>query len=93
LDPLSDYLEGDAGEDVCKLIEEHLEGCEKCRMHVDSMKRVITLYRRWRDDGIPEDVSIRLQTRLAEEAGLKKASGKKGGRPKTKGAHKPKPRS
>jgi hypothetical protein len=84
LDPLSDYLEGDAGRDVCKMIEEHLDSCEKCRMHVDNMKRVITLYKRWRGDAIPEDVSIRLRNRLADEAGRrageKKAGPRKGGK-------------
>lgn len=67
LDPLSDYLEGEAGMDVCRMIEEHLDGCEKCRMHVDNMRRIITLYKRWRDDTIPEDVSIRLRDRIAKE--------------------------
>lgn len=91
LDPLSDYLEGEAGQKVCTMIEEHLLGCERCRMHVDSMKLVITLYKKWRDDTIPKDVSIRLRDRLAEEArrlgGAKRARGSakaKAGKPRAK---------
>jgi predicted anti-sigma-YlaC factor YlaD len=67
LDALSDYLEGDAGRGVCRAIEEHLEGCERCRMHIDAMKKVITMYKRWRTDPIPEDVSMRLQNVFARE--------------------------
>jgi predicted anti-sigma-YlaC factor YlaD len=68
LGSLSDYLEGDVGKKVCAEIEEHLDGCERCRMHVDSMRKVITLYKRWRDDTIPKDVSIRLKNVIANEA-------------------------
>jgi hypothetical protein len=88
LDPLSDYLEGEAGQKVCAMIEEHLQGCEKCRMHVDSMKLVITLYKKWRDDTIPKDVSIRLRDRLAEEA-LRLGGAKPAGQPAKAKVRKP----
>ena len=67
LDVLSEYLEGEAGKAVCTELEEHLAGCEKCRMHIDVMRRVITLYKKWRDDPIPEDVSQRLRQVFAAE--------------------------
>jgi RNA polymerase sigma-70 factor (ECF subfamily) len=67
LDVLSEYLEGEAGEAVCRELEEHLAGCRKCRMHIDAMRRVITLYKKWRDDPIPEEVSQRLQEVFAAE--------------------------
>lgn len=67
LDVMSDYLEGEAGEDVCKEVEDHLLGCKKCRMHVDVMKKVITLYKKWRDDPMPNEVSTRLQHAFARE--------------------------
>jgi predicted anti-sigma-YlaC factor YlaD len=69
LDVLSDYLEGDVGEAVCEEVEEHLAGCEKCRMHVDAMRRIITLYKKWKDEPIPDDVSQRLQHVFARECG------------------------
>lgn len=65
---LTDYLHGDAGKEVCKEIEDHLKGCVKCRMHIDSMKLIITLYRHWRDDAIPKDASIRLREVIADVA-------------------------
>lgn len=70
LDVLSDYLEGDAGREVCEELEEHLLGCKKCRMHVDVMKKVITLYKKWKDDPIPEEVSRRLQHVMARECAV-----------------------
>jgi len=66
LSSLSDYLEGDAGEKVCMEIEEHLDGCERCRMHVDTMRLIVTLYKRWRSEPIPDDVSMRLKRAFAE---------------------------
>ena len=71
LDALSDYLEGDAGSSVCKKIEEHLKGCKRCRMHIDTMRKMITLYKKWRDDPIPEDVKMRLQSVFARECVLR----------------------
>ena len=64
---LSDYLQGEAGKDVCSMIEDHLRGCKRCRMHIDNMKLIIKLNRKWRDDSIPDDVSIRLREVIAAE--------------------------
>jgi predicted anti-sigma-YlaC factor YlaD len=83
LDALSDYLEGDAGRSVCKTIEEHIEGCERCRMHIDIMKKMITMYKRWRTDPIPEDVSMRLQDVFAREC-VPRTGNSSGSRPKTR---------
>lgn len=71
LDALADYLEGDADSSICKKIEEHLKGCERCRMHIDTMRKIITLYKKWRSEGIPKDVQMRLQQVLAKECVLK----------------------
>jgi hypothetical protein len=67
LDALSDYLEGDAGSNVCAMIEEHLKGCKRCRMHIDTMRKVITLYKKWRAEPIPDDVQMRLMSVFLKE--------------------------
>ena len=67
LEPLSDYLEGQAGEEVCRRIEEHLKDCKRCQMHVDMMKVIVTLYKTWRDVDIPDALSVRLQRIIADE--------------------------
>ncbi len=79
LDTLSDFLEGDTGDVVCMEIEDHLDGCEKCRMHVDTMRAIVTLYKGWRGDTIPEDVSGRLQEAIAGtvERACQRSAGKK----------------
>jgi RNA polymerase sigma-70 factor (ECF subfamily) len=94
LDSLSDYLEGDVGKAVCGEIEKHLEGCEACRMHVDNMKQIVTLYKKWRDDPIPDDVSVRLQGVLSEVIGGPGAKGGERGkaRKRAKGAGRKSPR-
>jgi hypothetical protein len=61
---ITDWLEGDAGKSVCGRIERHLVGCETCRMYVDTHKRVIELYKKWRDEKLPIAVEIRLRKRL-----------------------------
>lgn len=71
LDALSDYLEGDAGKSVCKELEEHIRGCERCRLHIDAMKKMIRVYKNWRKDPIPDDVSMRLYSALARECDLR----------------------
>ena len=71
LDALSDYIEGDAGRSVCKKIEEHLEGCVKCRIHVDAMKKMVILYKKWRNEPIPEDVRMRLEDVIVRECLIK----------------------
>ena len=68
LGSLTDYLHGETSVKVCDEIDRHLDGCKKCRIHVDIMKKVITLYQSWRDDTIPKDTSIRLTQVIAEEA-------------------------
>jgi len=67
LGPLSDYLEGTAGEKVCKMIEQHLKGCKHCRMHVDNMKMIITLYKSWRNERIPRSLSLKLRQTISSE--------------------------
>lgn len=78
LNTLSDYLEGDTASVVCNEIEKHLDGCEKCRMHVDTMRAVVTLFKGWRGDTIPDDVSGRLREAIAEtvERASRRSSGK-----------------
>ncbi len=42
---LPDYLDGDAKEAICREIEEHLAGCDDCRVVIDTLKKTISLYR------------------------------------------------
>lgn len=66
---MSDYIDGDVGNGVCRDIEEHLRTCRKCRFHVDAMNYTIRLFDEWRAEGMPGDAEIRLRERLKEETG------------------------
>ena len=44
LHSLSGYLDGDLEAELCAEIERHMNGCENCRVVVDSLKKTIYLY-------------------------------------------------
>ena len=60
LEPLSDYISGEAAESLCIQIEEHLRQCQNCRVMVDTLKKTITLYRTTAAADLPADVRRRL---------------------------------
>jgi predicted anti-sigma-YlaC factor YlaD len=64
LEPLSDYISGDAAESLCAEIEAHMAECEDCRVMVDTLKKTILLYRAVKSDELPGDVRRRLYQRL-----------------------------
>ena len=41
---LSDYVDGDLSEELCREIENHAAGCQNCRVVVDTLRRTISLY-------------------------------------------------
>jgi anti-sigma factor RsiW len=65
LDSLSEYLDGDLGEDLCNELEHHMADCEDCRIVVDTLRKTIYLYHASSAAGeLPEDVRQRLYLRL-----------------------------
>lgn len=62
---LSDYVDGELDESLCKELEKHLEGCENCRIVVDTMKKTISLYHEEKKaECCPQDIRQRLYKRL-----------------------------
>jgi len=45
LGDLSDYLDGEASDDLCAEIELHMANCEDCRVVVDTLGKTVLLYR------------------------------------------------
>jgi predicted anti-sigma-YlaC factor YlaD len=70
LPAMTDFLEGDAGKEVCLRISKHLVGCKKCRMYVDAHAGLIRLYKPWRSSPMPEGAKMRLRKRMAREMAL-----------------------
>ena len=45
LGSLCEYIDGDLDQELCAEIERHMEGCEDCRIVVDTLRKTIYLYR------------------------------------------------
>jgi len=45
LGTLSDYVDGELSEELCRDLESHLEECEDCRIVVDTLRKTVSLYR------------------------------------------------
>jgi predicted anti-sigma-YlaC factor YlaD len=41
---LSDYVDGDLSEELCREIECHAAECEDCRIVIDTLRKTISLY-------------------------------------------------
>lgn len=67
LGELNDYVDGELAEDLCALLETHLDGCADCRVVLDSLTKTIALYRGLREQPVelPPEVEGRLLSRLA----------------------------
>ncbi len=58
---LSEYVDGVLGAELCDEIEHHLEGCENCRIVVDSLRKTIYLYQTTSHPAsVPDEVRERL---------------------------------
>ena len=65
LGSLSEYIDGDLGDEICAEIEKHLAGCENCRVVIDSLKKTVYLYHVTSEDSpVPDGVRNRLFQRL-----------------------------
>ncbi len=57
---LSDYLDGELDPAVCAELEQHLRGCDNCRVMVDTLHKTILLYREYSRTPPPAGVHERL---------------------------------
>lgn len=65
LSSLSDFIDGDLGQELCDEIELHMENCENCRIVVDTLRKTISLYQTTSlPTDVPSDVRQRLLHRL-----------------------------
>ncbi len=74
LGSLSEYIDGELEARLCAELEEHLEGCEDCRVVVNTLRKTVELYRQAEpvDDTLPNAVRERLFYKLNLEDHLKK---------------------
>jgi len=73
LGSLSEYVDGELDEELCNILEQHLEDCEDCRIVVDTLRKTVYLYHTTAtDEEIPSDIKKRLFKSLNIEAYLEK---------------------
>ena len=67
---IGDYLDRDAQEELCKVIEQHLSNCRDCKFEYDTVRHTILLYHeadRAQRLEIPVRVNQQLTAALAAE--------------------------
>jgi RNA polymerase sigma-70 factor (ECF subfamily) len=57
---IADYIDGELDAKLCAELEEHLKGCENCRLMVDSLKQTVMLCKDGKCVELPESISSRL---------------------------------
>jgi anti-sigma factor (TIGR02949 family) len=65
LGSLSEYIDGELPPELCQEIEQHLAGCDNCRIVLNTTKRTIDLVQMpVEQEEVPDDVRERLFKRL-----------------------------
>jgi predicted anti-sigma-YlaC factor YlaD len=67
LKSIEDYLDGDIQPEVCTRLEEHLRGCQNCRIVVDTLRKTISLYH---DEACQEMMPDKMREHLYMELNL-----------------------
>ncbi len=65
LSSLSEFIDGSLSDELCHVLQHHLDGCQNCQVVLDTMKKTIYLYQVTAETGGPPgDVRQRLFTSL-----------------------------
>lgn len=64
LGSLSAYLDGEASEALCVEIERHLEGCDNCRVVVNTLRKTVELMHGLPQPNLPDGALERLYKSL-----------------------------
>ena len=64
LKDLSDFVDGDLDEALCREIERHMSECENCRVVVDTLRKTVVMVHCLPSEILPTDVEERLIRRL-----------------------------
>ena len=60
LEELNLYIDDSLEKEICEQLESHLQGCQRCRIVLDTTKKTITLFRDEEQLEIPLEVRERL---------------------------------
>ena len=65
LDSLSDYIDDQLEEELCRELEKHLAGCENCKIVVDTLRKTVYLYQvNTAQPELPNEIRQRLYQKL-----------------------------
>jgi len=64
---LNDYVDGDIDPSMCEEFQRHLDGCDPCKVVVDSIKKTITLYKEEGVYTLPAEFREKLHSMLREK--------------------------
>jgi anti-sigma factor RsiW len=65
LGSLSEYVDGELDDELCSVLEQHIEDCEDCRIVVDTLRKTVYLYHATAENEvIPTDIKKRLYKSL-----------------------------
>ncbi len=56
---LSDFVDGDLNEELCREIESHVAECQNCRIVVDTLRKTILLYHQSAEESVEIDEAFR----------------------------------
>lgn len=63
---ISEYLDGELEDEICREIDAHLRECPECRRCIESLKKTVELCREGAREEIPQDAKERLNSALRE---------------------------
>jgi anti-sigma factor RsiW len=73
LGSLSAYVDGELDDNLCAVLEQHMQTCEDCRIVVDTLRKTVYLYHTTSEsETIPPDIRTRLYKSLNIEDYLEK---------------------
>jgi anti-sigma factor RsiW len=73
LGSISEYIDGELQEELCALLEAHLEDCENCRIVVNTLRKTVELYKETTSEvELPGEVRERLFLKLQLDDLVKK---------------------
>lgn len=64
---ICDYIDGEADESLCRELEKHLEGCENCRIMVDTLRQTVVLCRDGKRESLPDALQGKLNQTLKKK--------------------------
>jgi anti-sigma factor RsiW len=72
LQQISEYIDGELDPELCKQLEEHMDGCTNCTVVVNTLKRTIELYQEDEaGQSLPREAKKRLFSALSLDDFLK----------------------